>query len=119
MDKDKILTRLYDDYRTITADWAQSLIELTTALDSRNGQQQQLRDLKADQELMKAHAILGETHKEGHINGKNAETRKLQTTMLLGILQENDPDWIQLLGNIRLVEACGEYQLALDVLPRF
>ena len=105
MDKNTMLTQLHSDYQEIRAQWQSSLEELNAALDSLFARRNQLKDLKDDFEIMKAHAILGETHPDGAINGKNAETRKNQTIALLANLQEYDPEWQRIAENIALVEA--------------
>jgi hypothetical protein len=100
-----VYPKLYDGYISISREWQEALEELDAALDAQYARRAQLRDLKADQDLLKASTLLSETHKEGAINGSNADTRKLQTTVLLQHLRESDPEWIQLAKAIREVEA--------------
>ena len=115
MDKNTMLTQLHSDYQEIRAQWQSSLEELNAALDSLFARRNQLKTLKDDLELMKAHAILGETHKDGAINGRNAETRKLQTTTLLAHLQEHDPEWQRITENIAVVEtAVSDAELRIE-----
>jgi len=108
MNKDQFYEVLFTDYRTTWQDWAPCLQELNAVLDSLQGQRDLLHDLKTDRDLQEAIVLLGETHKEGAVNGSNAETRKLQTTVLLAHLRESDPEWIQLAKAIRQVEAAIE-----------
>jgi len=108
MNKDQFYEVLFTDYRTTWQDWAPRLQELNAVLDSLQGQRDLLHDLKTDRDLQEAIVLLGETHKEGAVNGSNAETRKLQTTVLLAHLRESDPEWIQLAKAIRQVEAAIE-----------
>jgi uncharacterized protein YukE len=108
MQKDQLYESLYTDYRTTQQEWTARLEELNAALDSLYARRAQLRDLRADQDLQEAITLLAETHKDGSINGKNAETRKLQAEVLLAHLRESDPEWIQLAKAIREVEAAIE-----------
>lgn len=103
-----VYPKLYADYIAMSNEWQEAIEELDATLDSLQGQRDLLHDLKTDRDLQEAIVLLGETHKEGAVNGSNAETRKLQTTVLLAHLRESDPEWIQLAKAIRQVEAAIE-----------
>jgi len=103
-----VYPKLYADYIAMSNEWQEAIEELDATLDSLQGQRDLLHDLKTDRDLQEAIVLLGETHKEGAVNGSNPQTRKLQTTVLLAHLRESDPEWIQLAKAIRQVEAAIE-----------
>src|SRR4030042_1762335 len=56
--------------------WSRALADRTQA-EERSGEAERIR------EVSEAELVLGETHPEGRINGKNEEQRKQQRTVLL------------------------------------
>jgi predicted nucleic acid-binding Zn-ribbon protein len=104
MNKDQMLQTLYTEYHETALTWAEQLGALNAALNSYHTKRDLLKQLQDDLALMEAHAILGETHKEGAINGSNSDKRKLQTTALLGNLAKLDPEWKALTEQTRQVE---------------
>lgn len=93
MQTQQMRDQLYEDYRAIRLDWEQTLSDLADKLRALNDARRQKAEAEEALELYQNAAVMGETHKEGRINGSNAETRKTQTKLLVADLREQDPDY--------------------------
>lgn len=87
---DDMYAKLYNDYTAIRHDWEQALNDLTSRLTTLDDTRRQLKELKNDVQLDELECIFAETHKEGTINGSNAEKRKAQTTLYLDELRKTN-----------------------------
>lgn len=92
MNKDVMYSKLYNDYQIIYHEWEQALDDLDGQLRALDDAHRQKAEATETLELYEQAVILGETNKEGRVNGSNAETRKTQTQLLLADLHENDPN---------------------------
>jgi uncharacterized protein YeeX (DUF496 family) len=106
--------RLYlsDEYTSIKSDWVEALDEYATKATDLGEARRLLAELKTDKEFHETNVLLTESHKEGRINGSNAETRKLQAGVLLATLADEDSDYAA------IVTALEETQLHVDELQR-
>jgi len=110
MNTSEILNQLYRHYQLTTEGWSTWLDELSARLVELNDARRKLADLKNEVQLYQHSAIMAETHKEGRINGSNAEIRKRQTELLLADLPNEDPDYGE------LAYALEQQQLRVDKL---
>ena len=92
MNKNDMYGKLYTDYQTIRDDWQRALDDLAIALSTLDNARREKAEAVETLELYQQAAVMGETHKEGRVNGSNAEKRKAQRALLLADLQENDPN---------------------------
>jgi len=92
MTKNKMLVKLYEDYAEIKHGLEDDLSNLQTALVARTMSKIKLQQAQEELKAAESLAVLSETHKEGKINGKNAETRARQTDVLLAELRAHDAD---------------------------
>jgi len=93
MQKDMMYDKLYNDYVSIKREWEEQLNALDRTLTIQADVQRTFNEITETVRLWEFSASADETHKEGKINGKNAETRKRQTALFLGDLREQDPDF--------------------------
>ena len=93
MKTEAMRTRLYEDYRAIRLEWEQALSDLADKLVALDDARRQKAEAVEALELYRDAVVMSETHKEGRINGSNAEKRKRQTALLLADLREQDPHY--------------------------
>lgn len=93
MDKNIMFGKLYTEYRTIRYNWTKELNALLKALNLQADTQRKHTELQETVKLWELLAVSAETHKEGRINGSNAEKRKAQATLFLSDLREQDPSF--------------------------
>ena len=93
MNKDTMYDRLYNDYLAIRLEWEQALDDLSIELNDLKDARRQKAEAKEALELYQHTVVMGETHKEGRVNGSNEAKRKRQTTLLLADLQKQDLDY--------------------------
>lgn len=92
MTKDQMLQALYVDYVDIKDCFEADLDNLQVGLVARTESKLKLQRTREELKATESAVVLAETHKEGMINGKNAETRARQTTVLLAHFRANDAD---------------------------
>jgi len=112
MDAKPMYEYLFDQYQDIRSQWTEALHDLAGNLYDRDQTRRDLEQTRESVNVYQRAVILGETHKEGRINGSNAETRKHQTDLLLAGLPNEDPDFKE------MTEALLTIQLHLEELDR-
>lgn len=117
MNKEEVIHLLYENYRDVTKDYDASIEALPDAL--RSSQANQLILERATEQLgaLEANVILGETHSEGRINGKNAETRQRQTIVVLAEFHLQDPTAKSLVNDIELArQSLSNSSIAIETI---
>ena len=92
MNRTDILVELHEDYGDLKIGYAHDLQDLAVALRTRRSAQVKHDGATEALAAKEAAAILAESHPEGKINGKNADSRKQQREALIAWLRENDAD---------------------------
>lgn len=90
MEKDLMYDRLYNDYVVIRHEWKEALKDLNRELTTLDDARRRLKEVKDDVQLAELECVFAETHKEGAINGSNADKRKGQTTLFLAELRKTN-----------------------------
>ena len=93
MDKTLMYDRLHNDYVAIRHEWTDVLNDLNKSLNALNETRRRKAEMKESIQLYEYSAVAVETHKEGQINGSNAEKRKVQTAIFLSNLREQDSEF--------------------------
>lgn len=106
--------QLYESYRAIRLEWETALSDLADNLRALDDARRQKADAEEALELYQNAVVMGETHKEGRINGSNAEKRKQQTALMIADLGEEDPNYVAIAGE---AEKAGTrvHELQIDV----
>lgn len=102
MTRDEMLNKLYNDYQATKDGWGYQIENLGVALRTSKAAQLNLDKARAELAGLESDVVLGETHPEGRINGKNAEARRHQTTLLLAEFHQQDPCAQSLIRDIEL-----------------
>lgn len=102
MNKEEVIHQLYQNYRDATEKYDASIENLGIALRTSKANQLILERAREELAALEANVVLGETHSGGRINGKNAETRQRQTTLLLAEFRLQDPTAKSLVNDIEL-----------------
>jgi hypothetical protein len=103
MTKEEMLNRLYNDYQAVKDGWGYQIENLGVTLRTSKATQLNLDKARAELGALESDVVLGETHPKGRINGKNAETRRHQTNLLLAEFRHQDPSAKSLVNDIELV----------------
>lgn len=82
--------KLYSDYVAIRHEWQQALDDLGDKLTVYSNTRRTLAEAKENVKIAEQECIAAETHKEGAINGSNAEKRKGQTIIYLASLRKTN-----------------------------
>jgi len=102
MNKQELIHQLYENYRDVTNEYDASIEALPDALRTNRATQVILERATEQLSALEANVILGEIHSDGRINGKNAETRQRQTTLLLAEFHVQDAAAKSLVNDIKL-----------------
>lgn len=114
MKTEEMRDQLYEDYRATRLEWQQALGDLAHKLVALNDARRRLAELKDEVTLYQHTVVIAETHTEGRINGKNAETRKRQTELMLADLPNEDPDYASLIAALEKQQTCVD-ELECDI----
>ena len=102
MTKDEMLNKLYNDYQATRDGWDSQIDNLGVALRTSKAAQLNLEKARAELASLESDVVLGETYPKGRINGKNTETRRRQTDLLLAEFRHQDPSAKSLVSDIEL-----------------
>ena len=102
MNKEELIQQLYHEYQDVTSEYDASIEALPDAVRTNGATQLILERATEQLNALEAKVILGETHSDGRINGKNAETRQRQTTLVLAEFHLQDPAAKSLVNDIEL-----------------
>jgi len=97
MQKDTMYDRLYNDYTATRHEWEQALDDLGNALTTLADVRRSHAETTDAINIFEYSALAAETHKEGQINGSNAEKRKTQTVLLLASMADTNAEYKALL----------------------
>ena len=110
-----MLNNLYEDYRLITSSYDYDLRVLQERLNDRWAAQALLEARTAELATLEAATIVSETHGEGKINGKNADSRKQQRDMLVADLHQTHPEAASMVAAIDTAKAqIGQSDAAIE-----
>jgi len=102
MTKNELLNKLYNDYQATRDGWDSQIDNLGVALRTSKAAQLNLEKARAELASLESDVVLGETYPEGRINGKNADTRRRQTDLLVAEFRHQDPSAKSLVSDIEL-----------------
>ena len=102
MTKDEMLNKLYNDYQATRDGWDSQIESLGVALSTSKAAQINLDKARAELAALESDVVLGEARPKGRIDGKNAETRRQQTNLLLAEFHQQDPSAKSLVSDIEL-----------------
>jgi len=83
MDKNNLITTLYNEFTAASVGFEQALDRANSSFASLTLARRNLAEAKQNLEFVTASALLAEMSEGGKINGKNAETRELQRKVTL------------------------------------
>ena len=116
MTREEMLVSLYGDYTEVKRSFERDLVNLAADLDRRRRAKNDLQQAQEELKAAESAVVLSETHKEGKINGKNAEARAHQTTVLLAEFRANDPDAHKLATTIDVAEnTLTQFDVTIEV----
>jgi len=109
--------RLVNDYTAIRYEWTDVLDDLNDKLNVLNETRRRKAQTKESIQLYEYSAVTVATHKEGKINGSNAETRKLQAALFLAQLREQDSEFADMCKEFeRVTTRVDELEVEIEAL---